>query len=217
MLKLLPGTPGCAILVLLMVGGMALSCQKDVPELALSPGTVSTQRAENVSGTEGEEELSAKMPLPAHAQKKGPIIVGGCRESCEDPKNSFRSFIRALFKTGAEDSPPVARFIDTSTLEDNGEELGRRWADMWVMKRHEKRQSEIDSWLASYVERVGVVSSIVAVEEALESGLRFRRISSTSVEFTFIPPQRKESRNSEEWRVILGQRGLEWLVQVIYD
>ena len=155
--------------------------------------------------------------LPMHATKKGPIIVGGCKESCEDPKNAFRNFSRALFDVGGNELPAWRSFMDTTTLVHNGEELGARWADMWVMKRFDERAAEVDSWLTAYRKRVGTVSDRQAVEDSLASGLRFRRISSHKVEFIFIAPDRESAENAGEWRILLGRRGLEWLVQAIYD
>lgn len=159
----------------------------------------------------------AGMILPMHARKKGPIIVGGCKESCEDPKNAFRNFSRALFGVGQEELPAWQNFVDTTTLIDNGEQLGARWADMWMMKRFDERAAEVDQWLTAYHLRVGTVADLQAVEDSLATGLQFRRIASNEVEFVFIAPNRESAQNAGEWRIRMGRRGLEWLVQAIYD
>ncbi len=167
-----------------------------------------------------KEEPAAPKPdviLPMHAKKKGPIIVGGCKEACEDPKNAFRNFARALFGVGGDELPSWRSFVDTTTLTDNGDELGIRWADMWVMKRFDERAAEVKQWFTAYHLRVGTVVDRQAVEDALASGLKFRRIASNEVEFIFIAPDRESAGNAGEWRIRMGRRGLEWLVQAIYD
>ncbi len=187
-------------------------CRKEPPPRAPQPLTALPDSPPDVV-----QATAAKQMLPKHAKKKGPVLVGGCKESCEDPKNAFRNFVRALFDVADEGAPPYTMFVDSTTLVDNGETLGRRWADMWVMKRKEERQAEVDAWLEAYRGRVGTVSGRSAVEEALEAGLQFQRISSELVEFTFAAPNRTAATNAGEWRIRMGRRGLEWLVQEIYD
>jgi hypothetical protein len=157
------------------------------------------------------------MPLPAHAKKKGPILVGGCKEACEAPKDAFRNFVGALFGVAEDGLPDYRTYIDSTTLVDNGQRLGEKWADMWLMKRFDERQEDVDRWLTDYKVRVGTVTSPEAVADALATGVQFHRIASNEVEFTFIAPPRDRARNAGEWRVRMGKRGLEWLVQEIYD
>lgn len=158
--------------------------------------------------------------LPAHKldkDKKSNAMVGGCGDYCEDPKNAFRNFVRTLLRQADEGSPEFARFIDTTTLVDNGEEHGKQWAAFWMDAKHDERNREIARWMKAYGERVGSAASRAELEGSLASGMEFRRISSTLVEITFVPPDRTGSSNSEHWRVQLGLRGLEWLVCRIYD
>jgi len=86
-----------------------------------------------------------------------------------------------------------------------------------MMGRHEERRASVAAWMKSYRTRIGTVSSRFEVEEALEAGLRFNRHSSRLVEFVFVPPNRTNNTNSERWTIKMGMRGLEWLVQEIYD
>jgi hypothetical protein len=203
-----------AIRLTLVLLAMVLfgACQKP-------PAAPDTTSLPPTSQTPGDEPESVKSDviLPMHARKKGPIIVGGCKESCEDPKNAFRNFTRALFGVSNEDLPEWRTFVDSTTLIDNGNQLGTHWADMWIMKRFDERAAEVDGWLAAYRLRVGHVADPQAVEDSLASGLQFRRISSTEVEFIFVAPDRESANNSGEWRLRMGRRGLEWLVQAIYD
>ena len=165
---------------------------------------------------EGKKVAPEKM-LPAHKLKKGEILVGGCRESCEDLKNAFRNFVRSLLVESTPGLPPVKTFFDTTTLVDNGEEWGKQWADMWLMNRAEERAASIAGWLDGYLRRVGKADNLTDVDDSLDSGLAFRRISSRVVEFEFVPPDRRGSTNSQSWRFRMGLRGLEWLVQAVYD
>jgi hypothetical protein len=170
-----------------------------------------------VEKPDGPKKLSREEMLPAHKLKKGEILVGGCRESCEDPKNAFRNFVRALLIESPPGLPAVKTFFDTTTLVDNDEELGQQWADMWLMNRADERAASIARWLEGYLRRVGRAQSLTDVNDSLASGLVFRRISSRVVEFEFVPPNRRGATNSESWRFRLGLRGLEWLVQAVYD
>ena len=188
-----------------------VACQKPIDTAdVLPPPTPQAAPAEQSDG-------KTDVILPMHAKKKGPIIVGGCKEACEDPKNAFRNFTRALFGVNNEGLPEWKSFIDSTTLIHNGDQLGTHWADMWVMKRFDERAAEVDEWLAAYLRRVGTVSEAQAVEDALVSGLQFSRISSTEVEFVYLAPHRAAANNSGEWKIRMGRRGLEWLVQAIYD
>lgn len=197
-------------IVLLLAVALSSACREPVTSADDPPPT--PKRVE-----ESPNKPDSGPILPLHARKKGPIIVGGCKEYCEDPKNAFRNFTRALFSEGGDELPPWKTFIDTTTLVDNGELLGARWADMWVMKRHDERAAEVDSWLTAFRKRAGRVSDPQATEDALASGLQFRRLSSKEVEFVLIAPDRESSGNAGEWRIRMGRRGLEWLVQAIYD
>jgi hypothetical protein len=186
-------------------------CQAPTRQPPASPPTASG-RPDVASQPE-----AAPPPMPAHAKKKGPILVGGCKEACEAPKDAFRNFVRALFAIAPEEMPGFRTYIDSTTLVDNGQRLGEKWADMWLMKRFDMRQEEVDRWQTEFQIRVGKVANAQAVEDALETGVQFRRIASNDVEFTFIAPPREGARNSGQWRVRMGKRGLEWLVQEIYD
>jgi hypothetical protein len=200
-------------LTLLLFATLFLAaCQKpaSAPDASSPPPTAEPSKKE-------PSKSKPDVILPMHKKKKGPIIVGGCKEACEDPKNAFRNFTRALFGASNEKLPEWKTFIDSTTLIDNGDQLGTHWADMWVMKRFDERAAEVDKWLAAYRLRVGHVADPQDVEDSLASGLQFRRISSTAVEFIFVAPDRESANNSGEWRIRMARRGLEWLVQAIYD
>jgi hypothetical protein len=155
--------------------------------------------------------------LPAHDGKHKEIAVGGCDEYCEDPKNAFRNFARALFEAGEAGHPPLVRFIDTSELDDNGRKWGDQWAGQWLRGRLAERRASIEEWIAGYRNRVGALADKHALEEALAAGLELHRISSEEVEFLFFPPETEGSRGSPRWKIRVGLRGLEWLVKSIYD
>jgi hypothetical protein len=163
-----------------------------------------------------ESPLKKQMLKAADEKKKRDAQVGGCRESCEDPKNAFRNFVRALWETGGEELPGVKKFIDTTMLKDNGKELGSQWADMWLDGRLEERMASIEAWLSAYRGRVGRPLSASAVEGAL-AHMEFRRLSSSVVEVTFVTPELTAATVSDRWVVTLGMRGLEWQVQAIED
>ena len=179
--------------------------------LAVQPGPTAQQKAR-------EEKREVEKMLPKHAQAKGEVIVGGCKESCEDPKNAFRNYIRTLFGVADEGGPELKRYIDSTTMVDNGEKRGRRWADMWINDEREKRLVEVNAWMAEFGVRYGTPESREAVEESLVSGTTFRRISSVLVEFEyFSPPLTGGTSRSEMWKIKMGKRGLEWLVSEVYD
>ncbi len=207
---MLPMNIWLALLVVAVLSAGACRGASTQPDTTTPPPAAETPNVK-------PPEKDAGMILPMHARKKGPIIVGGCKESCEDPKNAFRNFSRALFGVGGSELPAWQSFVDSTTLVHNGEELGRHWADMWVMKRFDERAAEVDQWLAAYRLRVGTVADRQAVDDSLSSGLQFRRIASNEVEFVFIAPIRESAQNAGEWRIRMGRRGLEWLVQAIYD
>jgi len=160
--------------------------------------------------------LNPKM-LPAHKLKKEEIIVGGCRDACEDPKNAMRNFVRALFGTGPEGLPELKRFIDSTMLKDNGQALGEKWAGLWLDRKIEERRKSVDAWVEAYRKRCGTVASADKVEESLATTMSLQRLSSRAVKFEYTPPDRSGAGNAGTWTVVVGQRGLEWLVQEIYD
>lgn len=179
--------------------------------LAVQPGPTKEQK-------EREEKRAVEKMLPAHAMKKGEVIVGGCKDSCEDPKNAFRNYVRTLFGVAGEGGPELKSFIDSTTLVDNGEERGRRWADMWINNEREARQAEVKVWMDAFHGRYGRPVSAAEVEESLVSGTTFRRISSVLVEFEYMPPPLTGGTpRGDTWKIKLGKRGLEWLVSEIYD
>jgi len=156
--------------------------------------------------------------LPKHMVEKKEIIVGGCREACAAPKDAFRNFIRTLFGVMPESSPELLRFVDTTLLVDNGRRWGDEWADMWLSGKLDERRQSVADWMDGYRRRVGSLAGNPSdVEGALEAGMQFRRISSEQVEMEFVPPARDGASNSERWKLRLGLRGLEWLIQEIYD
>lgn len=192
--------------------------QASAPTPAHDP--LAIERTGQEAGKEDKEAEKAKVEkmLKSHTQDKGEILVGGCKESCEAPKNAFRNYVRALFNVEGEDAPKLERFVDTTMLVDNGEELGKRWADMWISGQLDKRGEEVSAWYEKYDTRCGKASGgKPAVEESLEIGLVFRRLSSKLVEFEYRPPVLEGAAVSDAWKVKMGMRGLEWLVQEIYD
>ena len=149
---------------------------------------------------------------------KGPILIGGCRDACEDPKNALRQFLRHLLVALPLDSPLTYRnFVDTTTLVDNGEALGTRWEAMWLAQQLEVRQREVEQWFQRYEDRVGGQVDEEALREMVERTMVFNRISSSLVEMEFGVPPIPESSVGTRWKVALARRGLEWLVRSIED
>jgi len=155
--------------------------------------------------------------LPAGKLKKEEILVGGCRDTCEDPKNAFRNFVRALLARDAEGKLELKSFIDTTMLKDNGEALGEKWAGLWLDGKKDERKASVDAWVDGFRKRCGKVKDPAQVEESLASGVTMSRVSSGLVKFEYVVPERSDRSNADAWTVTMGMRGLEWLVQEIYD
>ncbi len=205
---------GALTTVVVLVGVVgATACKEEdkrVDPLAVQPLSKEERKK--------QEEEKTRESLKKHARDKGEVIVGGCKESCEDPKNAFRNYIRTLFGVAAEGGPELKRFIDTTTLVDNGEARGKRWADMWINHERDTRLAEVRVWMDAFYGRYGKAEGSAEVEESLVSGTSFRRISSVLVEFEYFPPPLTGGTpRSERWKIKMGKRGLEWLVSEVYD
>lgn len=211
-----------ARIVVLMVCGSLLfaGCKETVktPVPEHDPLTVERTGKEAREAEEKKEKEKVEKMLKAHKKDHGDILIGGCKESCEAPKDAFRNYVRALFDVQDKEAPVLQRYIDVSMLVDNGEELGRHWADMWVAGARKERSEEVAAWYLKYDARCGTApGGRSAVDESLETAVVFRRISSKVVEFEYSPPALQDDSVSENWRIRMGMRGLEWLVQEIYD
>jgi len=202
--------PGILFLLLLST----LACR----EPASGNGSPDVRAAKALAMEKDAESLPAKRMLHAHKDKKQEIMVGGCRDACAAPKDAFRSFVRTLFDVMPEGSPELTRYFDTTMLVDNGKHLGDEWADLWLSQKLDQRRKSVADWVAAYRNRVGTLAGNPSdVDGALEAGMQFRRISSEQVEIELVPPARTGSSNAERWKFVLGLRGLEWLIQEIYD
>lgn len=200
----------------LLLAGCKEKVKTPVPQH--DPLTIERTGKEAREAEEKREKEKVEKMLKAHKKDHGDILIGGCKESCEAPKDAFRSFVRALFDVQVTEAPILQRFIDVSMLVDNGEQLGRHWADMWVSGARKERSEEVGAWYLLYDARCGTApGGRDAVDESLETSVVFRRISSKVVEFEYSPPALKGDSVSENWRIRMGMRGLEWLVQEIYD
>ncbi len=202
------------IAIPLLLALPALSCRNTAgPE---APPDSSPAKAQDPPAS--PEASPAKKMLPKHNTEKQEIMVGGCRDACAAPKDAFRSFIRTLFGVMPEGNPELTRYFDTTMLVDNGKRLGDEWADLWFAGKLDSRRNSIADWVKGYQARVGTLAGIPSdVDGALEAGMQFRRLSSETVEIELVPPARNGSSNSERWKFVLGLRGLEWLIQEIYD
>jgi len=202
-----------AIFLLLLVA--ACACREQPPA---DTAASDVHAAKAPAQEKDAESLPAKKMLPAWKSKKQEIVVGGCRDACAAPKDAFRSFVRTLFGVMPEGNPELIRYFDTTMLTDNGKKLGEEWADLWLAGKLDQRRSSITEWVAGYQKRVGTLAGNPSdVDGALEAGLEFRRISSELVEIELVPPARNDTSTSERWKFVLGLRGLEWLIQGIYD
>lgn len=200
-------------IVLLALALAATGCSKE--DNRVDPLSVQPLSKEE---RESREKEKVQEMLKKHSKDKGEVLVGGCKEACEDPKNAFRNYIRTLFGVADAGGPKLKRFIDSTTLVDNGEKRGRRWADMWINQEREQRLTEVNAWMTEFTTRHGVPVSRDVVEESLATGTTFRRISSVLVEFEYFPPPLTGGTpRADVWKIKMGKRGLEWLVSEIYD
>lgn len=148
----------------------------------------------------------------------GPIVNGGCRDLCGDPKNALRNWLSYLLVAGVGGPDLTYRnFMDTSTLVDNDRHLGKRWETQWLEGRFDERQEEVNAWFLAYEARIAGNLDPESLRSVLEESLSFHRISSRLVAMEFDLPPIPGSTTGTHWEIQMSLRGLEWLVSSIKD
>lgn len=210
---------------------LLLGCTKEEEPSPVVPPAGSTTRTDSSTPTGGQaksdvvpqveadsEAQKALMGRMRHGKRSSEPLVGGCRDACGDAKGAFKNFARSVFlENPPADLPQPIRFIDTTTLVDNGAELGRQWARMYLDGQLSERKESVDNWLKSYLLRTGGKADPQLLEASLESGLQFRRLSSSQVEFSWSRPPVAGGSTGDVWVVKMNLRALQWLVSDIRD
>ena len=83
------------------------------------------------AGENSAVAASAKTPPDplGPRSRKREIMIGGCRDKCEDHKASFFNYIRSL--RGAKDGKASIPFLETSEMIFNGERRGDVWVQLF--------------------------------------------------------------------------------------
>jgi hypothetical protein len=196
-------------IIFIIISLLFFSCTEQKNEHAAEKLSVLMEKT--VSGEKISQENEKKNPMLP--MKKVQILVGGCMELCDDPLKSFHNYLFSLKndKTGIS----AVKFLDTTTLVYNGEELGKNWAEMWKNMQEMTRKESIESFAKKMTEWTSKVRSLYELDQAIVNGIRVRENWTTRMVIDFIPPVIEDMENIFHWVYILKPRGLEWLITEI--
>ncbi len=161
-----------------------------------------------------EEAETAPKGLAKKEPKES--LVGGCGEECGSAKAAVVGFLKAAL-TRTSEGMPFIRFVETTTLVDNGVAHGEKWSNLFLEGKLPERAQLVKEWEGEFRTRVGAPIPPEELEPWLGSGLSMNRLSSTTVRFDFNGPALEGASVSGSWSITVSLRGLEWLVSEIVN
>lgn len=205
--------PVVRIIILLLI--VSWSCREEPSppaglESVFGPAQPGQAKTEQDSDREAARLKHEEM-LKAYGREKE-IMVGGCRESCEDPMTAARAFLRCLWGADSLEAPCLVSHVNTAALVDRGRPLGKGWAGRYKSGELLERRREIEAWARDFAGTMGSVKNPAELEDILEHELVMTRISSELVEIVLPLPETSTMGKGRIWKFTFNKRGLEWLV-----
>ncbi|MCO4759907.1 MAG: hypothetical protein KC502_00255 [Myxococcales bacterium] len=163
----------------------------------------------------GKEAAKKEAAVYRQRRKPKPTVVGGCEESCGTPQKAAAALFDGL--SGAKPRAVIKRLIDWSLLDEDGNQRGERWSDLWVEpKQHPIREREISIWLGGWIAQFADVSAADLLRSR-SSGVQLKAIAGRTdvVEMRWRHPPLNKGGGEPEWRILWTLRGYEWLISRI--
>jgi len=192
-------------LLVLLVLSLPLGCTSGENDSASSPveSTVVLQ--------EETEEPKAEQAIKARIQKA--VLIGGCKQACEDYKQGFRSYLSAAFR--GEGGQHTLPFLETSEMIHNGKRRGSGWVELWRSGNLDQRKDEIAAFAKEVHAWVGLSNSD-DLEVSLVNQVTFSEDDGPGFLAFYKPPSRVVGDlEMKEWRFRIQKRGWEWLISEI--
>ena len=195
-----------ALFVLLLV--FVAACKGDT-EKAKSPPTVASF-----------DPLPARTAPKAMVPKapKREILVGGCMNDCERPKEALQALLSAVLTQST--VLAVKPFIDSTILVHNGRALGEHWANLFEDGKLGERNTDIEKWLAQWLKWTQRLVD-PADRNKLDHRIIIVQENQKRLIVTYEHPQLTERPDGlpirAKWQLVLKPRGLEWLLAEVVD